>query len=263
MSAARVLADVAAALCAPERAVPAVLCAPSPAQRERRFAVHRNTFVAGLVDGLTASFPVTRMLLGDAFFRAMARECVLAAPPRSPVLIEYAQHFPAFVAEYGPAAGVPYVAAVARLEAMRVAAFSAADAEPLTPAAFAPWLADPSRLAALRLALHPAASCRRFDHAAVSLWRAHPANGAPDLDTLAAIDVDAREDALVTRPRWDVSVDPLPAGAIALLDALRDGAQLGDAFAAARADGDSIDDGALFGVLIRPGVIAGFLTSVE
>ena len=38
----------------------------------------------------------------------------------------------------------------------------------------------------------PAASWSRFDHAVVSLWRAHPADGAPDLDALAGIDVDAR-----------------------------------------------------------------------
>jgi hypothetical protein len=264
MSAARALAEVATALRAPARAVPASLSAPVVAQRERRFAVHRNTFVAGLVDGLAASFPVTRALLGAECFGAMARERVLAEPPRSPVLVEYAAGFPAFVSGHAPVAGVPYVADVAALEAMRIAAFHAADAAPLAPEAFAPLLAEPSRLATLRIALHPAAAWRRFEHAALSLWRAHPSDGAPDLDALGAIDVDAGEPVLVTRPHFDVSVDALPPGAVALLDALRGGARLGDAFAAAHAGGDAaIDDGALFGVLIRPGVVAGFLPAEE
>lgn len=261
MSATRTLGSLARALLAPSRAVPASLRAPMATQRDRRFAVHRNTFVAGLVDALAESFPVTRALLGDGFFRAMARERVLADPPASPVLVEYAAGLPAYLAGFAPAAAVPYVADVAALEAMRIAAFHAADAAPLAPEAFAPLLAEPSRLAALRVALHPAAAWRRFDRAALSLWRAHPADGAPDLDALAAIDVDAGEDVLVTRPRWDVTVEPLPAGAIALLDALRDGAPLGAAFAAAGADGG--DAAALFAVLIRPGVVAALLPPVE
>lgn len=262
MSAVSPLAEVAASLLAPARAVPGALRAPVAGQRERRFAVHRNTFVAGLVDALAASFPATRALLGDDCFRAMARERVLAEPPASPVLVEYAAGFPRCVAAFASAAGVPYVADVAALEAMRVAAFHAADAAPLAPDAFASLLAEPSRLAARRIALHPAAAWRGFDHAALSLWRAHPLDAPPDDAALQAIDVDAGEDALVTRPHLDVCIDALPPGGIALLDALGDGAALGVAFAAARAAG-AVDDGRLFAVLIQPGVVAGFLPDPE
>src|SRR5262245_57919223 len=64
---------------------------------ERRFHVYRNNVLCGLAAALEVRFPVVRRLVGDDFFRAMARGFVLAAPPRSPLLLDYGEGLPAYI----------------------------------------------------------------------------------------------------------------------------------------------------------------------
>lgn len=235
---------------------------------ERRFAVHRNNFVVTLVDALAESFPVTQALVGPEFFRAMTRERVLAAPPRSPVLVDYAIDFPDFIADFQPAAVIPYLADVARIEALRIQAYHAADVTPVPEAAFHELFAAPERLAAARLDLHPACHWFRSRYAAYSIWRAH--QGLQDMAeaTLENLDVERAEDVLIARPLLDVITTDLPVGAVALLDALRNGQPLGLAYQEAHAssgnvDDNAVDDSALFIVLIRYGLVAGLNPVME
>lgn len=234
--------------------------APAPpglrgARSQRGFAVHRNTFVVTLVDALAEAFPVVRALVGDDFFRAMARTCVLASPPRTPVVAEYAIEFPARVATFAPAAKVPYLADVARIEALRIRAFHAADARPMAQEDFLGLCADPRRLAAARVALHPACGWFRARHAVQAIWDAHQGD-APA--TLAHIDIARAQDVLVARPHHAVHVAALPSGATALLDALRIGLPLAAAFAQARAMARHADEAVLFAVLLQHGLIVAF-----
>ena len=222
--------------------------------RECRFAVHRNNVVVSLVDALAATFPVSQALVGEEFFRAMARERVQADPPRSPVLIDYAQGFAAFVAGFAPAAGVPYLADVARIEALCVRAYHAADASPVPESWYRELHAAPDALAAARLTLHPASHWLRSDYAAHSIWFAHQGLVDPASASLDGIDLERAEDVLVVRPEFEVVVTALPRGAIEFLEALRGGQTLASAFAAAQAAVDDLDAGALFTLLIRQGL---------
>ena len=77
----------------------------SPAAcRTRRFGVYRNNVYSSLIDVLQARFPVVSRLVGEEFFRAMARVYVEQEPPRSAVLLRYGASFPDFVASFAPAA---------------------------------------------------------------------------------------------------------------------------------------------------------------
>ncbi|WP_149193601.1 DNA-binding domain-containing protein [Luteimonas suaedae] len=252
------LGDFAAALLQPDRDVPAGVDTRDLRRAERRFAVHRNNFVVNLVDTLAESFPVTQALVGPDFFRAMARERVLAAPPQSPVLTDYAIGFPDFIAGFPPAAAVPYLADVARIEALRIHAYHAADATPVADTAYRELFEAPERLAATRTALHPACGWFRARHAAYSIWRAH--QGLQDMAeaSLAGIDVARAEDVLIARPAFDVAATALPDGAVAWLKALRHGQPFAAAFEAAHAAGAEVDDGALFAILMRHGLVAAF-----
>lgn len=247
------LADILRATAPPS--LPSI-AARTDAERDRRLAVHRNTFVATLVAAHVASFPVTHQLLGDTFFRAMSRERVLTDPPRSPVLTEYVGAFPAFAATFAPLDDVAYVRDVIQLEATRMAAFHASDETPLTAAEMQPWLDAPLRLSGARVRLHSAARWLRCGSPAYSLWRAHPVDDAPDEEAIAAVDPESAEDVLVSRPCWEVQVAPLPAGGAVLLDALATGVPLADAFARAAEHGAS-DPLPLFTLLVDAGLIAG------
>jgi len=203
------------------------------ADLQRRFAVHRNSFVITLIDALADAFPVTRALVGEDFFRSMARERVRMDPPKSPVLTEYGDGFADFIAEFPPAASVPYLADMARLEHARVRAYHAHDAVPVAIDEYQALLAVPDRLAVTCLTLHPSCQWLHSEYAVQSIWAAHQDIGdLRDVD-FSAIDIHASEDVLITRPLWDVQVATLPCGAIAFFDALQDGLTLGGALARA------------------------------
>lgn len=246
--------EFADALLLPLRPVPTGIRTAGHADLERRFAVHRNNVVVSLVDALAETFPVCQALVGEGFFRGMARERVLADPPRSPVLTDYAQGFPDFVAGFIPAASVPYLADVARIEAMRVRAYHAADALPVSESVYRQLVAAPEALAAARVTLHPACHWLRSDYAVHSIWLAHQELEDLSSARLDGIDVDQAEDVLVVRPAFEVAVTPLPFGAIEFLDALRGGQTVATAFAAAQAAVDVVDCGALFVLLIQHGL---------
>lgn len=238
----------------PSSGAPTGIRSDANPDHERRFAVHRNNVVVSLVDALAETFPVTLALVGKEFFRAMARERVLADPPRSPVLTEYAHGFPSFIDAFEPAAGVAYLADVARLEALRVRAWHAADAQPLADTTYNDLLAVPERLASVGLVLHPASQWLRSRHAVHSIWLAHQGMDSLDNADLKGIDTGAAEDVLIVRPELHVMVAPLPPGAVDFLDAIRNGVPLLRAFNAAQAAAADVDGGMLFSLLIRHGL---------
>lgn len=251
MSADAMHAGFAAALLDPAHAAPRALHGPHAA---RRFDVHRNNVVASLCDALAAAFPVVAALVGDDCFGALARDYARAHPPRSPQLRLHGARLPAFVANRASLRGLPWLADVARLEWLRMRAFHARDAQAVPPSAFAALAADPARLAGTRVRLHPACRWLRSPHAVHAIWYAHQAGDATR--RLSRVDPGRAEDVLVLRPAFDVSVQRLPAGGVALLRALRRGAALGPALLDAMQAGDGTPD-ALLRLATTPGVLAG------
>lgn len=207
----------------------------------RRFAVHRNNATVALVDALASTFPVVQALVGEDFFRAMARERVYGDPPRSPIIADYGEGFVDFIAGFAPAAGVPYLADVAQLEWLRMRAFHAVDASPVVPASFQSLITNPERLAATRVTLHPSCAWLRSDFAVFSIWNAHQDIGDLRDAALESIEIDASEVVLVMRPQFDVQVMPIANELVASLDALREGRALGEAIAVV----DGVDDAEL------------------
>jgi hypothetical protein len=180
----------------------------------------------------------------------MAGIFVRAAPPTSVLLAEYGEGFPAFIERFEPARSVPYLADVARLELLRVRAFHAADAEPLTPEQVARALADPERLPALRVICHPSLGVLRSRYAVVSLWAAHQGIG-----DLARVDPFLPESALVVRGGLEVQVIALPPGDDVLVAGFANGLTLGDAAALAAAAYPDFDLTTPLALLLRHGAL--------
>ncbi|WP_158815478.1 DUF2063 domain-containing protein [Methylocapsa sp. S129] len=239
----------ARALADPTRAPPAQTVGRENRPDARRFAVYRNNVAMSLIAAVEARYPVTRRLVGDAFFRAMSRAFVAHNKPRSAVILHYAANFPGFIAEFEPARDLPYLADVARLENAWVEAYHSAEAEPLAVAALA--AVDPAKLGDLRFAFHPAARLLRSSHPAASIWAGHQGEGdakPPD---------DWRgEEILVSRPDADVGVRILPFGGYSFAHALQNGATLGEAHLAMNFEG--FDPGSHLIGLIEAGAISRF-----
>jgi hypothetical protein len=224
-----------------------------------RFAVYRNNVAVSLTQALAETFPVVRELVGHAFFAVLARCHIEAHPPRSPVLVEYGSEMPDWIAGFAPAATLPYLADVARLELARVRATHAADASPLSAAALASrWKPPPpaARLAASRPVLHPTLAVIRSRHAVVSLWAAHQGHGR-----IEDVQLDDAESALVLRQGDgtpdgpSVVVLPLSAAAALFVCRLHEGATLAEASADAFALDPDFDAGTTLARLISEGAL--------
>ncbi len=99
----------AAALLDSKQPIPPGITAPNAAVPTRRFAVHRNNVVAGLVKALRTRVPAVEKIVGEEFFAAMARAFVVEQPPRTPLLATYGDEFAAFIAAFEPAQDIASV----------------------------------------------------------------------------------------------------------------------------------------------------------
>ncbi|WP_052340887.1 DNA-binding domain-containing protein [Salinarimonas rosea] len=231
-------------------AVPDGLGARDPGQVARRFAVYRNNVTVGLVDALATRFPVVHRLVGDAFFQGAARVFLARSPPRSPVMTFYGDAFPDFLGGFPPAAALPWLADVARLEAARTHAYHAADAGPLSPADLAAVAErDPERWG---LALHPALRVVASAHPIVAIWAMNQPGATPG--PLASRDA---ETALVARPGLDVRVVPAEPGEAEFLAACGRGASFADAVEAALATAAAFDPARALARILAHGLCAG------
>ncbi|PKO86675.1 MAG: DUF2063 domain-containing protein [Betaproteobacteria bacterium HGW-Betaproteobacteria-12] len=240
----------AAALLDPELPAPDGLLAWNGSDPARRFQVYRNNVVVSLIDALADTYAVTQELVGETFFRAMARLYVFAHPPQSRMLAFYGADFPDFVEGFPPAAGLPYLADVARLEYRRVTAYHAADLAGVGPDAVAAALGDEAHLPQLRVSLHPSLSVLASPFAVVSLWAAHQG-----LLALAEVLPDSPETALILRHELAVEVIRIPPAASVFINALHAGAPLGDAAAAAMEIAADFDLPGTLGLLLQKSMI--------
>jgi hypothetical protein len=247
-------ASFAAALLAPDLPCPTGLRAWNGSDPVKRLAVYRNNVVSSLIDALADTFPVTQELVGTEFFRAMASVFVRQCPPRSRLLTDYGNEFPAFVDGFEPAKSVPYLADVARLEQARVTAYHAADAERVSAESVSAALASADEVGLLRLTCHPSVRTLASGFAIVSLWAAHQGQGE-----LADVDPSVAESALVVRDGLDVVVLRLPPGAARFIAAIQRGAALADAAALAADEAVDFDLPTVLTLLMRHGA----LTSID
>lgn len=240
----------------PDLPIPAVLTTWNGSDPAVRFAVYRNNIIVSLIDALADTYPVTQELVGKEFFRAMARLFVGAEPPRSRVLAFYGESFPAFIEYFPPAASVPYLADVARLEFLRVRAYHAADSAELPTNAIARTLANPDDLPNMLVGFRPSIGLVRSQYAVVSLWAAH--QGIVDIST---VDPCTPENALVIRPHLDVEVIRMNAGDSDFVAHLLQGAKLGSAAELASLVHADFDLTSTLGLLIRTHAISSMKTS--
>lgn len=137
---------------------------------QERLAVYRNTFGLTLLRALRLSYPAVDRLVGAEFFDAAAREFIAAYPPHSSYLDEFGADFAAFLEAFTPAASVPYLADVARLEWAVSRALHAPDAAALELAALG--MVDAAEYARVCFAPQPSLGLVHTGYPADALWRA-------------------------------------------------------------------------------------------
>jgi len=235
------------ALLAPD-AEPAAEVAALAAQPA--FAVYRNTVMKGCVDALQANYPAVARLVGEEWFRAAAAIHVREELPAEPMLLNYGAAFADFLARFEPAAELPYLPGVARLDRLWTEAHAAPNADALDPAAVARL--TPEVLAGTLLHPHPAARWAWFADAPIyTIWSRNRADAALE-DSLDW----QPEGALLTRLRDAVEWIALDAAGCAFLDACAAGATLAAAAQAALAVQGNTDLARLMSALLTTGAFS-------
>lgn len=192
--------------------------------------VYRNNVVESLTGALRAVYPVVGKLVGDGFFRYAAHEYLHAHRPRSGNLHDFGDAFASFLAGFVPAAELPYLPDVARLEWAWHQAFHAADAPAFDLARLGTVPAE--QHAALRFVLHPSACLLASDFPVVRIFEINQEGYGGD----TSVDLDeGGVRVLVIRRGLTVNVEVLAAGEAELLAALAGQQPLGTAVPAALA----------------------------
>jgi len=238
-----------AALLNPDLPLPEGVIGPNGKNARKRFAIYRNNVTVSLIDALADIFPAIQRLVGEGFFRDMARIYLAEEPPRSAVMFEYGGGFAAFLERFAPILDYPYLPDVARLERAWLDAYHSADAEPLRPDSLG--AIPPEHLGETTFTPHPATRIVQSRFAVVSIFSASRED--QPLDVIRPAD---SEDGLVTRPFDTVEVRQLPPGASEFFKALIAGATLGDAAAETLAEDPGFDLPAAISAMLEAGVFS-------
>jgi hypothetical protein len=237
----------ATALLDPLLPAPDFLRARTGAALAARFNVYRNNVHSSLSEALLAAFPVTARLVGEEFFRALARDFLRLQPPRSAALHDYGGELPAFIRQLAEAAP-PYLADVAALEHAWWRAYGAADAPSLAAGDLATMTGD--QLLTWRAQLHPATQLIASAHPVHGIWAAHQTQGEPTAPAYWG-----PECALITRPAMQVQVRHITCGQHAFLAALATGATLESGAEVALGRDAGFDPGTTLLLAIEAGAI--------
>ena len=243
-SLARFQDDFARAFIADDSAAPSALSALT---RQPAFAVYRNTVMKACIDALQANYPVVTRLVGEEWFRAAAALFVRESLPTVPMLLEYGAAFADFLARFEPAAELPYLPGVARLDRYWTEAHIAASEDTLNAIDLQQLIAADG--AEVRLQPRSSARWAWFEEAPVyTIWAGNRGEAESDGD------IDWRpEGALITRPDDVVIWRPLGRDGCAFLDACANGDTVADALQRALEVNAEADTGTLIAELLAAG----------
>lgn len=222
----------------------------APLIAQPAFAIYRNTVMKGCIDALQANYPAITRLVGEEWLRAAAAVYVRDALPAQPMLLDYGADFAGFLTRFEPAAELPYLPGVARLDRFWSEAHAAAAEDILIPAALTQLATD--NFFRARLQPHAAARWAWFDDAPIyTIWSRNRS------DTVVDGDVDWQaEGALLTRPHDAVRWHALNRAGCAFLDACAALGTVADAAQAALEAQADADLGQLMTTLLEAGAFS-------
>jgi len=212
----------------------------------KRFDIYRNNVAVSLTEALELSFPCIRRLIGEENFKRVAGVFLRRHPPRTPMLMQYGDDFPAFLKGFDPLSHLGYLPDVARLEQALRLSYHAADATP----ADAEQLAriPPETLADTRLVLAPAVRLVRSDWPVHAIWAFNMEDGPKPQP--------GAQDVLITRPALDPAMTVIDAGTATFVAALLDDQSLGTAHQCATDTAADFDLATALSLLLGGGAIS-------
>jgi Putative DNA-binding domain len=188
---------------------------------ERRLQVYRNNLFAGLSEVLAAVYPVTRRLVGEAYFDQAARAYIVNYPSSSGDVHRYGGHFATHLGRYPGSETLGYLPDVARLEWGYHRAFHAAQHPVLDAGGLR--AVQPPDYPRLRLMLQPSARLLDSGYPVLRIWQVNQPDWTGDATVNLA---EGRARLLILRQGVEVAFIPLGAGEHLWLQGLAHGLTL-------------------------------------
>lgn len=217
-----------------------------------RIAVYRNNLEHNYREALRAVFGVVERLVGEEFFRHAARSFMRAHRSQHGNLHAYGEAFADFLTGFGPAASLPYLADVARLEWLLHEAFHAGEASPIRVDELAALAT--TDCADLTARLHPACRLMTSAYQVDLVWEANQ----PESDGRLALHEKGVR-LLVRRPVETTRIESVSAAEFAMLDGCLNAMTLACALAAALAIDASFDVAEFLSRRISDGTLAAIM----
>lgn len=203
---------------------------------ESRLKVYRNNTFSNLRAALADVYPVILRLVGEDFFKHAATHFIRAHPSTSGDLNDYGGGFGEFLAAFPPAAELPYLCDVARLEWAREKAYYAPDHAPFDLARLTTVPGE--RYGDMHFRLHPAASLLASPYPLLAIWETNQ----PDYTGDGYVDLGAGGvQLLITRRRLAVVHELLGPAEAAFLSSVAAGQALEAALGSAVEQGADFD----------------------
>lgn len=204
--------------------------------------IYRNNIVGGLTETLIAGFPVLEKLVGKPFLEYMGRSFVLENPPAHGCLNTYGEGFDLFIESFAPAAHLPWLADMARLEIAMNKAYYAPDDTPLSAETLTSIAHD--KLHEIRLPLRQSATLLRSPYALTAI-RDYCLADAPDHQ--APDPGKSGVHLLIYRPDLETLIVDLENSEYAILENLTRGINLGEALEHVLEENPNFDAGRFLG----------------
>jgi hypothetical protein len=133
--------------------------------------VYRNNYRGNLHDTLAGAYPVMRQLVGEEFFRLLARRFIERYPSRSGNLHCYGSEMVEFLMHFESTQHLVYLPDMARLEWAYHSAYFADDVAPFDVSRLAGIA--PESYAGLHWRLHPGCALLNSPFPVGAIWQAH------------------------------------------------------------------------------------------
>jgi hypothetical protein len=191
---------------------------------ERGIEVYRNNYRGNLHDTLASAYPVIRQLVGESFFRLLAKRFIEQHPSRSGNLHQYGKEMAEFLAQFENARHLHYLPDMARLEWAYHRAYFADDVAPFDLGRLA--AVTPESYVDLRWHLHPSCALITSSFPISAIWQAHQDAVSADFN----IDMNnCGEDLLVYRNGLNLEIVSISADGYRWLTQMQQGKAMGAA----------------------------------
>ncbi len=217
------------------------------------FNIYRNGYYRAAIDSLVSNYPTILALLGDDYFRSLAKHYVTEFPPCVGSLVGYGHEFASFLAEHDVSQQLPYLSDIARLDRAWLNVYFAAENAPITVDEISTLMGRVDDIAMHQLVLCTAIDIVSLDYAVTPVWQKLKETGR--LNT--AIEVIKRpEYVLLWRQHSEVLIRPITSVEFNFLSGLNAGLNLEEAAEIAVLDDSDFNLSEFFSNLITAGLLA-------